>query len=321
MIFRKVFSLLIFSSLFFLSAMVFSDEKPEIVVQSGHASEIYCVAYSPDARFALSGSADTTIRLWDLEREREIRILNGHTDSVFEVAFSPNGKTAASVSADGTLKLWNIENGREIHSFPVEKHGWGLQCLCFSPSGKNVVSRGESNQLKMWDTGSGREVRSIQMEGEVVSACFSADGERILVGTSKKIRLLNNDGVLLRTFSAHGKAALSPDGKYFASLAAPAVYGTIEMREVETGQLIRKLKGHSGRVKSLDFSPDGTYIASGSEDRSVRIWNAADGRTAGAFTGHQDIVNSVTFSSDCRFVLSGSHDATLKQWDLDDLKA
>jgi len=70
-----------------------------------------------------------------------------------------------------------------------------------------------------------------------------------------------------------------------------------------------------GSVRSVAFSPDGHHIVSGSDDRTIRLWNATTGETvAGLFTGHTDSVNSVAFSPDGHHIVSGSDDQTIRVW-------
>ncbi|KAL5512562.1 hypothetical protein ACEPAG_3215 [Sanghuangporus baumii] len=83
-------------------------------------------------------------------------------------------------------------------------------------------------------------------------------------------------------------------------------------------QCIKVLSGHTAWVLSVNFSPDGKRIASGSADHTIRIWDADSGEVvSGPFKGHTDWVNSVAFSPDGRRVASGSDDRTIRVWDVD----
>ena len=78
---------------------------------------------------------------------------------------------------------------------------------------------------------------------------------------------------------------------------------------------LRTLEGHTGYVKSIAFSLDGATIASGSNDKTIKLWDSKDGRLIKTLEGHTDCVNSIAFSPD---IASGSNDKTMKLWDSKD---
>ena len=78
---------------------------------------------------------------------------------------------------------------------------------------------------------------------------------------------------------------------------------------------MRTLKGHNQPVRSVAFSPNGRLIVSGSDDRSVMLWDAASGALVRTLKGHSEGVGSVAFSPDGRLVVSGSDDRTVILWD------
>lgn len=83
-----------------------------------------------------------------------------------------------------------------------------------------------------------------------------------------------------------------------------------------THKPVARLMGHQQLINSVAFSPDGAYIASGSFDKSVRIWNGRDGKFVCTFRGHVGAVYGVVWSSDGRMVLSASKDSTVKLWSM-----
>jgi WD40 repeat protein len=77
-----------------------------------HGSDVFCVAFSPDGKTLASGSADHTIKLWDVASGKVQATFSGHTDQVRSLAFSPDGRTLASGSWDRTIKLWDLRTVR-----------------------------------------------------------------------------------------------------------------------------------------------------------------------------------------------------------------
>jgi WD40 repeat protein len=160
----------------------------------------------------------------------------------------------------------------------ITKHGEGVSCVAYSPKDNNLVaSAGKGRKIKLVSRSTGT-VKKVWNAGRVISVTFSpAEGKTIAAGFQD---------------------------------------GNIMVFDVETGKDVCTLTGHEGAVPSVAFSPDGKFLASGSNDETVRIWDVATARKAMApLIGHSKSVNSVAFSPDGKFVASGSDDMTVRIWD------
>ncbi len=143
------------------------------------------VCLSPDGRFALSGSEDKTLKLWEVATGRCLRTFKGHTHYVFSVCLSPDGRFALSGSEDKTLKLWEVATGRCLRTFKGHTHY--VFSVCLSPDGRFALSGSGDKTLKLWEVATGRCLRTFEGHtGGVNSVCLSPDGRFALSGSYDK---------------------------------------------------------------------------------------------------------------------------------------
>jgi WD40 repeat protein len=102
-----------------LSAQAQLRKDRLIRIFRGHSDEVMCVAFSPDGRAALSGSADKTLKLWEVATGKNLRTFEGQVDWIFSVAFSPDGRTALSAGKDKTSVLWELTTGKALRTVAV----------------------------------------------------------------------------------------------------------------------------------------------------------------------------------------------------------
>ncbi|KAK5808304.1 WD40-repeat-containing domain protein [Linnemannia elongata] len=214
-----------------------SVRKAIIKTLTGHLGEISCVVFSPDNQHVASGSADNTIRIWNIQSGAAIRILEGHSN-VTSIAYSLNGDQIVSCSEDGTVQLWETSTGINFRTLDAEDYE--IQCVAFSPTGPWVAGGGEDGVVRLWDINSG------------------ADGPVLSGG---------HDGSV-------NSVAFSPDGIHVASAGGD---NTVRIWSINTGTRLHVLVGHMDPVRCLSFSPSGDRVLSGGADRTVREWDVATG--------------------------------------------
>ncbi|KAF7360002.1 WD40 repeat-like protein [Mycena venus] len=248
---------------------VWDSRMGNLITGPIQTNPVYCVAFSPDGEYIASGSEDCTICVWSAETGDLVTRLVGHTGDIFSVAFSPgNGDQIASGATDSTVRVWDARKGILVAG-PFKGHTETVSSVAFSPDGERIVSGSYDTTVRIWHSKTGVLVAGpIRHSNQVKSVSFSPDGRRIVLSFDTTVRVL----------------------------------------DAESGTTLLTLpEWHSRPIYCVAFSPDGKRIASGSHDRTVRVWP-----TQNSFHGHSGIVLSVAFSPDGNRVVSSSGDGTIR---------
>ena len=284
----------------------------------GHINSVFCVDFSHDGAQIVSGSADSTIKIWDSVTGQEIASLLGHEKIVYDVKFSPDGKKIVSAGQDGLVLLWDSHTGEKLASFVG--HTGGVTCVSFNSDGTLIVSGSDDRTIKIWDTASSDEVVTIDgHKGPVQCVAFSPDSKTIAsTGIDGFIRLWNSsenwaaDSTFKADNSGARRVVFSPDGMFILSGGRD---GSLTVREVANGNKLLSINGHDSSVSSIDYCPDGTRFASTSSSGVVKIWDANTGKNHDSFKGHVGLVTGVSFSPDGSRIVTGGIDCSVRVWD------
>ena len=314
---------------------------------AGHAA-VVTVQFSPDGRTLFSGGGkyegkalggefsaqQFTHELfsWDVATGEQLTRFLGPTSLILSLAVSPDGRTIATGAMDGTTKLWNVEAGIEILTFRrkllhcVEGRDWGqVDSIAFSPNGQYVLT-GAFRGLTLWDVKSGKSKRQdVELFGARAVSFLESGPPLIALAERRSFKLRNtSDLSLIAVLECNYQicaTAFSPDTntQYAVTGGGEDFTGEPHVAElilwdISTRRQIRKFDGHTSKIHAVAFSIDGRHILSGSEDKTLKVWNVATGREVHTF--HADYAFlALALSPDESQVVSANHDK-LMLWDL-----
>jgi WD40 repeat protein len=245
---------------------------------------------------------------------------------VASIDLSPDESTLAVRTGDGMLRLWDFRT-RAARTPPIRAHE-GKGDVAFSPNGGLVATTGDDGLVRLWDTGRGTAVGAVMRhDGVAASVRFSPDGKR-LVSTGFEDGTVRRWGV--PSGAPVGKpirmdeigsqlAAFSPDGRMIAAMTESR--GAVVLIDAATGQPTgRALEVPGGQryLSTMAFSPDGSTIATGTDNGSVLLWDVRTRKQRGTpLAGHEGFVRTLSYSPDGSILASGAEDATgMLLWDL-----
>ncbi len=160
-----------------------------LAVLDGHENAVQALAYAPQQLLLASGSADRTVRLWNLDTLTLKRNYSGPRDAVTSLAFSQNGKQLAAGALDGRIHIWSVASSRRLRA--LSGHRGRVAGVAFSMSGDLLASAGEDGTVRLWTLPRGRIVRALTGHiGGATVVAFSPDGQHLLsAGVDGRVRI------------------------------------------------------------------------------------------------------------------------------------
>ncbi|KDN33357.1 hypothetical protein RSAG8_13552, partial [Rhizoctonia solani AG-8 WAC10335] len=289
----------------------------------GHEYSTISIIFSHDGTLIISGSEDNTIRIWDAYSGQSVFTpLVGHTDDVMSIAITQNNRTIISGSRDKTIRVWDMQTGCLVLD-PITGHTNVVTSVAISPNDKFIVSGSDDRTVRVWDGLTGQILfEPFSHNASIRCVAISPDGAFISAGT--------RDGTI-QIWDPTGKAmsgplkehsgpvsmlAYSSDGTRIISYSS-SFLGTLCLFDAQSATVaLDAFSGHTGHILSIDISPDGKCLVSGSSDKTLCVWDVVNGKLIhDPLTGHANYVHFVRYSSDGNRILSCSGDGTLHQWD------
>ncbi|KAI1121754.1 hypothetical protein F5Y10DRAFT_93453 [Nemania abortiva] len=308
--------------------------SPCVQTLEGHKGVIWSVAFSPNGRHLVSGSGDSTSRIWDVVTGGCLSVLEGHRDGVYSVTFSPNGQCVASSSLDGDIRIWDVTTGACLRTLDsiISDNGFRDDVVAL-PDDKSVVLVNSSGRIRTWSIATGKQLRTVQIGHSAedrLALCLSRGGRRA-AWLSKGGRMVEVVDITAGKYHEepwHRKMsdtwvslALSSDGECVAIATADLnTQREIEVWNVTANRRIRTLCccGVKTGPTSLALSPNHRYLAAAFLFDKPE-WDIATGQSI-PFTGElyfqrRKLMSLLEFSPDGELLVSVGTDEQICVWE------
>lgn len=244
-------------------------------------TKVVCSAFHAASNLLVVGFSTGVFGLWEMPEFANIHTLSISQEKISSVEINLSGEWLAfGASKLGQLLVWEWQS--ESYVLKQQGHYFDMNTLSYSSDGQYIATGGDDGKIKIWNTVSGFCFVTFSEHSSAISAVEFAKQGQVLFSASLDGTVRAFDLVRYRNF----RTFTSPSPVQFSSLAVDdsgevvAAGSTdsfqIFMWSVQTGKLLDVLSGHEGPISSLAFSPTGNILASGSWDKSVRLWNVFD---------------------------------------------
>jgi hypothetical protein len=235
-------------------------------VLTGHVGTVSGLCSLKKGLFA-SSSDDKTIRIWRKESGECLRTLEGHTSCIFDLC-SLGNDLIASGSSDETVRVWNVDSGDS--KILLGHTDWVLSVCPLLPLGCGLLASASNDRtVRIWNVDSGECIKKLAHDEWAVQVCSFGE-HRIACASGHAVYLCNTDSVeFLGAVEVHEDLVESLCVFGEGRIASGSRDTTIRVWDVETGECLRTMYGHSLKIHHLRASGD--FLASASNDE-IRVW-------------------------------------------------
>ena len=278
--------------------------------------EVTCVAAAGDQ--FLSGSSDSSVKLWSATERKLVAEFAGHKGGITCLAVGPGDQVFVSGSTDSTLRLWNLEKGSEVALFVG--HTERVNCVVITPNGAFCISGSADSSLILWSLTDLCQVSTLTGHSDWIDCLvISADGRYCASGSRDlSIRLWGVEEVEeVAVFEGHTAdiycLAFAPKGDVLVSGSADNL---VKVWSIGTQAELATLRGHTDWIYCMAITAEGDFLVTGAADHSVRLWSLKKLKPVAVLLGHSAEVSTVYITQNGQYCVSGGYDCSLKLWSL-----
>jgi len=286
-----------------------AETGQKLLALKGHAKNVHTATFSSDGARLLTASDDGNAKIWDTDNGRELATLTGRAAGLLRAAFSPDGTRILTVSAEERIALWDAASYTFLRDFEGSGAVW-------APTGADLAVW-HGTRVEVWRAGDATpQAVFAQHSGNVNRAEFSPDGQWVASSSDDgTVRVwesaTGSERFRLQHSEPMNRIVFSPDSSYLLTFArGPS--NVANLWSMHDGERVGLIEGHSGPMSVGRFSPDGRRIATGSIDRTLKLWNVDRLLNRNTFARHAESVNDLTLSPDGRWIATTSSDNTMR---------
>ncbi|CAG8566964.1 1700_t:CDS:2 [Paraglomus occultum] len=278
----------------------------------GHSAPVNYVTFNSSGEYALSGSHDRTIKLWNPEAGICIKTYEGHGKEVLGICVAHDNSRFASCGSDKQVFLWDVGTGRTIRRF--DGHGQRINAVAFNTEGTVLVSGSYDTTIKQ--SFSDSNPGGSKGWCDVITSITVRDTDWVTHMDNGNIRVYDlRMGSLTIDMISHPITSVrfSGDGN---CILVSSLDGVIRLMDKDNGSLLNSFRGHQNTTYKITscLSTDDSQVISGSEDGYIYYWDLVEATLLTKVKAHDKIVTSVAYHPRKPLVISTSVDGTAKAW-------
>jgi WD40 repeat protein/transcriptional regulator with XRE-family HTH domain len=276
------------------------------------SSRLSGLVWSPNGRYLAAGELDRSFWVWDVDQHKQRTTFYGRMAPVRALAFSPDSSALSTADEEGGMQTLDMTTGQSIRNW--QSFACTVSDVAWSPNGAQIAGGGNDKLVTIWDVAQHVPLHLLRghkaiiwgvswsPDGRWLATCSEDNTIRIWdVATAASERVLTDSALVDAQLFA---TAWSPDG---ARLAVATHRQGVFVYDVYT-QILQRVERSAAppRIRCVEWSPDGKYLAASGEGGHILTWNSSDYSLCATLEGQRGMVTALAWTTDGTRLASGS---------------